>query len=102
MTRNEALLIVAAVEERDDQLVAAAAAWRPRRVTVLIPGDDRDWGWSDERPAAARRDRLARLLTAVEHATGASVAGLVGDPEGVQAAGGFDAVIGGHRVTTAA
>jgi len=76
---NEAILLITGPEGRDDELVVAAAAHHPRRVTVLIEAEDPNWGWSEQRVATARRDRLARLLTAVEQATGATVVGLVAE-----------------------
>ena len=98
---NEQILLIAGRDGDDDELVAAAAAHRPRRVTVLIEATDPSWGWSERRIASARRDRLARLLTAVERATGASVVGLVGDPVELDL-GRFDAVVGGAHLRTAA
>jgi hypothetical protein len=99
MTRE--ILIIAGPEGEDDALVASAAAQRPRHVTVLIEAHDPAWGWSELRAAKARRDRLARLLTAVERATGAAVVGLVGDPARLDP-GRFDAVVGGHGQPLAA
>ncbi|HXE43902.1 MAG TPA: hypothetical protein VN635_01780 [Conexibacter sp.] len=98
---NEAILLIAGPADHDGELVAAAAVHRPRHVTVLIEAEDPSWGWSERHVAAARRARLARLLTAVEQATGATVVGLVGrqpelDPRG------FDAVLGGTPVPVAA
>jgi hypothetical protein len=98
---NEQILLIAGPHGRDDELVAAAAAHRPCRVTVLIEADDPSWGWSERRIASARRDRLAELLTAVERATGASVVGLVGNPAELEL-DGFDAVVGGVHLRTAA
>lgn len=98
---NEQILLIAGPDGRDDELVAAVAAHGPRRVTVLIEASDPSWGWSERRVASARRDRLAKLLTAVERATGASVVGLVGDPAQLQL-GRFDAVVGGTPLRTAA
>jgi len=98
---NEEILLIAGPDGRDDELIAAAAAHHPRRVTVLIEADDPTWGWSERRVAAARRDRLAALLTAVEDATGATVVGLVGDP-GELDPGDFDAIVGGAPLRTAA
>ncbi len=98
---NQEILLIAGPEGRDDELVAAAAAHRPRRVTVLIEAHDPHWGWSTGRAALARRDRLAGLLTAVERATGASVVGLVGDVAELEL-GGFDAVVGRQPLRTAA
>ena len=98
---NEEILLIAGTEGRDDELVAAVAAHRPRRVTVLIEAHDPTWGWSGGRTAIARRDRLAALLTAVERATGATVVGLVGDVAELDL-GGFDVVVGGQPLRTAA
>lgn len=99
---NQEILLIAGPAGRDDEAVAAAAAHRPRRVTVLIEAGDPTWGWSEHSSATARRDRLAALLTAVERATGATVVGLVGDPAELEL-GGFDAVVGGSaRLPTAA
>lgn len=94
---NETILLLAGPHARDDaRLVAAAAALRPAHVTVLIEGGDASWGWSEQRDAAARRDRLAHLLTAVEQATGATVVGIAGDPAEL-AHDRFDAVLGAER-----
>ena len=98
---NEEILLIAGPEGRDDELVAAAAAHRPRRVTVLIEANDPNWGWSETRGASAQRTRLASLLTSVELATGASVVGLVGDPHELSL-GGFDAIVGGRHLHAAA
>jgi hypothetical protein len=98
---NEQVLLIAGPHGRDNELVAAAAAHRPRRVTVLIEACDPSWSWSERRIASARRDRLAQLLTAVEQATGASVVGLVGDPVELDLSR-FDAVVADTRLRTAA
>jgi len=95
------ILLIAGPEGHDDELVASAAAHRPRHVTVLVEADDPAWSWSETRTARARRDRLAALLTALELATGAAVVGLVGDPAHLEV-GGFDAVVGGRDLLTAA
>jgi hypothetical protein len=100
MTTKE-ILLIAGPGGRDDELVAAAAAHRPRRVTVLIEARDPSWGWSERRVASVRRDRLAEILTAVERATGATVVGLVGDAADLEL-GGFDAIVGGHELRAAA
>lgn len=98
---NEQILLIAGPDGHDDELVAVTAAHRPRRVTVLIEADDPSWSWSERRSASARRDRLAELLTTVERATGASVVGLVGNPAELEL-GGFDAVVDGAHLRTAA
>ncbi|MBS1869557.1 MAG: hypothetical protein JSS99_07830 [Actinobacteria bacterium] len=98
---NAEVLLIAGPDARDDELVAAAAAHRPRRVTVLIEAQDPSWCWSEQHVAATRRDRLAELLTVVERATGASVIGLVGNA-GELDLGGFDAIVGGAHLCSAA
>jgi hypothetical protein len=98
---HEEILIIAGPEGHDDDLVAAARAHRPRHVTILIEARDPAWAWSDSAAALARRDRLAALLTRVERATGATVVGLVGDPDRLRG-DGFDAVVGGRRLLRAA
>jgi hypothetical protein len=85
------VLLVAGPAERDRALVAAAAAHRPRRVTVLIEPRDRGADWSD---------RLAGLLTAVERATGASVVGLLGTSSAAPEE--YDAVVRARPLLTAA
>jgi hypothetical protein len=99
--RHQDLLIIAGPEAEDERLVSAAAAHRPRHVTVLIAASDPNWSWSELRAARARRDRLARLLTAVERATGAAVVGLVGDPADIDD-GRYDAIVDGHGLRSAA
>jgi hypothetical protein len=98
---NEEILLIAGPEGRDDELVAAAAAHHPQRVTVLIEGDDPNWGWSERRIASTRRDRLATILTSIECATGATVVGLVGDPAELTLSG-FDAIVGETYLRSAA
>lgn len=90
--KNEEILLIAGPDSLDDELVALAATFRPQRVTVLIEADDPSWSWSQRRAAAARRDRLATLLTAVERVTGATVVGLVGNPLELDVRG-FDAIV---------
>jgi hypothetical protein len=89
---NTDILVIAGPERHDAELVAAAGAHRPRRVTVLIEARDPSWASSDATEATARRDRLARLLTAVACTTGATVVGLVGDPTRLELRG-FDAIV---------
>lgn len=75
------VLAIAGDASRDDELVEEVARRHPREVTILIDDEEQTGAWaSDESPRGhAVRDRLARLLTAVELRTGAAVMGLVGD-----------------------
>lgn len=95
------ILLIAGPEGHDAELVASAAAYAPRHVTVLVEADDPQWATSDLPDAAARRDRLASLLTATALATGAGVVGMVGDPANMQVRG-YDAIVGARTLLTAA
>lgn len=53
-------------------------SWRDR-VTVLLAEEAPEWGSDESEAGVARRDRLATLLHAIEHRTGATVVGLAGD-----------------------
>lgn len=95
------ILLIAGPEGHDAELVASAAAYQPHHVTVLIAAEDPTWSWSETSTAAARRDRLATLLTSTAMATGASVVGMVGDPATLRVAG-FDAVVSDGNLLEAA
>jgi hypothetical protein len=75
------LLAIAGEADFDDELVEEVARRRPREVTILIDGAERadGWAWDESPRGRALRDRLARLLSAVEQRTGASVMGRIGD-----------------------
>jgi hypothetical protein len=75
------LLAIAGEAYLDDELVEEVARRRPREVTILIDGAERadGWAWDESLRGRALRDRLARLLSAIEQRTGASVMGRVGD-----------------------
>lgn len=80
----------------DDQLLAEIARRHPDRVTVLLEDGELDWGSDDSARGRALRDRLARLLSAIEQTTGAVVVGLAGNRE--QLLGWrFDRTIGGRQ-----
>ena len=76
------VLAIAGDASRDDELVEEVARRHPREVTIVIDDDEHDagaWAWDESPRGLALRDRLARLLTAIELRTGAAVMGLVGD-----------------------
>ena len=50
-------------------------------MTVLLSEQAQDWGSDESKAGVARRDRLAALLHAFEHRTGATVVGLAGDSD---------------------
>ena len=86
----------------DDAVVRELAAARPERVTVLLEAPDRRRDWTaDDAGASDLRGRLALLLARVEHATGATVVGLVGSQ--AQVAGGrYDRIVREAPVPAAA
>jgi hypothetical protein len=73
------LLAIFGPADSDPELLRSIAACRPSRVTVLVPDGDADLVNEDSSAGAALRDRLARLMAAIERSTGASVVGLAGD-----------------------
>jgi hypothetical protein len=74
------LLAIATDLTVDDDLVEEVARRRPHEVTIVIDADEAGdaWAWDESESGAARRDRLARLLAAIESRTGASVMGRIG------------------------
>jgi hypothetical protein len=82
------------------ELVDEIARLHPTRVTVLIEDVDANWAY-DESPAGVwLRDRLAGLMAAIEHETGATVTGLAGSRD--QLVGWrFDREVGGHTAIAA-
>jgi hypothetical protein len=75
------VLAVFRPQDRADQLLEELkVSWRDR-VTVLLAEEAPGWGSDESEAGVARRDRLAALLGAIEHRTGATVVGLAGDPD---------------------
>jgi hypothetical protein len=75
------LLAIVGPSDAGDELLDEIASWRPDRVTVLVQDGDKDWAFDDSLSGHALRDRLAGLLHSIERRTGASVVGMVGDPD---------------------
>ncbi len=65
--------------DSDFELLARIAAYRPDRVTVLVPDGSGDLMSDDTGAGEALRDRIATLMAAIERETGATVVGLAGD-----------------------
>jgi hypothetical protein len=89
------ILLITTTDNPDiDALALAAADARPDAVTILLdPGPPAErWGWADSPRERDLRDQMAVLLAHVERATGAAVAGVVGD-ESIVAGMEFDAVV---------
>jgi hypothetical protein len=87
------LLAIVGDEENDEQLLVEIARRHPDRVTVLVEDGDADLGLEGPSPGSAMRDRLARLLRAIELRTGAVVVGLAGSPSELRG-WRFDRVVG--------
>jgi hypothetical protein len=86
--------------DSDDRLVSEIARLHPTRVTVLIEDVDLNWAYDESAAGVELRDRLARLMAAIERQTGATVTGLAGSRE--QLLGWrFDREVGGHTVIAA-
>ena len=64
--------------DTDSELIREIARLHPTRVTVLIADVDADWAADESPTGVALRDRLAALMAAIEHDTGATVTGLAG------------------------
>jgi hypothetical protein len=75
--------VLAVIKPQDgpQQLLDELNVSRRDRVTVLLAEPAPDWGRDESEAGAARRDRLASLLHAIEDRTGATVVGLAGDPD---------------------
>jgi hypothetical protein len=90
------LLAIVGPADADDELLEEIAQRRPRRVTVLVEDTSPDWASDETEAGRAVRDRLARLLAAIERRTGAVVVGLAGDRD--QLLGWrFDRVVGSRQ-----
>jgi hypothetical protein len=87
------LLAIIEAAGTDDQLVEEIVRRHPDRVTVLIDDGSGDSQLDDSPRGAARRDRLARLLSAIEQRTGAVVVGLAGSREQLRG-WRFDRIVG--------
>jgi hypothetical protein len=89
------LLAIVDKTNTDEDLVSEIVRRHPDRVTVLVEDEQLDWGSDDSPRGRALRDRLARLLAAIEQRTGAVVVGLAGSRE--QLSGWrFDRIVDGH------
>src|SRR3954453_8803067 len=76
-----AVLAIATDHTVDDDLAEEAARRRPREVTIVLDAEDAGdaWAWDESESGMQKRDRLARLLSAIELRTGAAVMGRIGD-----------------------
>jgi len=89
------ILAIVGDEESDEQLLAEIARRHPDRVTVLVEDGDADLGLDASTTGSALRDRLAKLLRAIEQRTGAVVVGLAGSRSQLRG-WRFDRVVGGR------
>ena len=74
------VLAIVGPPEYDEELLAQLGRRRADRVTVLIDEPASEWACDESDSGRAVRDRLARLLRAIERRTGAAVVGTAGDP----------------------
>jgi hypothetical protein len=96
---NDLLAIVRA-DEDDAALLEEVARLHPRRVTLLLEGTGADWAEGESEDAEKARDRIARLLGAIERRTGASVVGTAGDRTQLEG-WRFDGCIDAHEPVAA-
>ena len=87
------LLAILDQASTDDELVDEITRRHPDRVTVLLEDDAGDWGSDDSPSGRALRDRLAKLLAAIEQSTGAVVVGLAGSRDQLRG-WRFDRIVG--------
>jgi hypothetical protein len=73
------LLAIFGPADSDAELLERIATYHPDRVTVLVPDGEPDLVSENSSEGAALRDRLARLMAAIERSSGSAVVGLAGD-----------------------
>ena len=72
------LLAIFGPSDSDADLISEIARLHPTRVTVLIEDVDANWAFDETPTGLELRNRLARLMAAIERDTGAIVTGLAG------------------------
>jgi hypothetical protein len=94
------VLAIFGPSDSDTGLIGEIARLHPTRVTVLIEDVDANWAYDESPGGVELRDRLARLMAAIERETGASVTGLAGSRDQLRG-WRFDREVGGHTVIAA-
>jgi hypothetical protein len=89
------VLAIVGPADADDRLVEQLARRPADRVTVLVDETAVDWAADESDTGRALRDRLARLLQAIESRTGAIVVGLAGSRDQLRG-WRFDRIVGGR------
>jgi hypothetical protein len=89
------VLAIVGPPDGDEGLLEQIARRPADRVTVLVEDPARDWAVDESDTGRALRDRLARLLSAIEARTGAIVVGLAGSRDQLRG-WRFDRVVGGR------
>jgi hypothetical protein len=72
------LLAIFGPTDTESEFIGQIARLRPTRVTVLIEDVDPDWALDESAAGVELRNRLARLMAAIERETNATVTGLAG------------------------
>ena len=89
------VLAIVGPADGDERLVEQLACRPVDRVTVLVDQAAGDWSADESDTGRALRDRLARLLRAIETRTGAIVVGLAGSRDQLRG-WRFDRIVGGR------
>ncbi len=89
------VLAIVGPADGDDGLLDQLARRPADRVTVLVDTPTVDWAADESETGQALRDRIARLLQAIEARTGAIVVGLAGSRDQLRG-WRFDRIVGGR------
>ena len=89
------VLAIVGPPDADDGLLEQLSRRPADRVTVLVDQPAADWAADDSEKGRALRDRLARLLHAIETRTGAIVVGLAGSRDQLRG-WRFDRIVAGR------
>jgi hypothetical protein len=93
------VLAIVGEADGDERLLEQIARRPAHRVTVLVEEPAADWVRDESDAGRALRDRLARLLHAIETRTGAIVVGLAGSRDQLRG-WRFDRIVGARSPIT--
>jgi hypothetical protein len=95
------VLAIVGPDDGDEKLLEQLVRRPADRVTVLVEEPAADWAADESDTGRALRDRLARLLNAIETRTGAIVVGLAGSRDQLRG-WRFDRIVGARGTPAAA